>query len=108
MPVIDTSLLIERVSEGKPIAEDVCFITVIEFPTLLEYRKFTGEILYPALQDMELALELQQRLKDIGRMKGSSDLIIAALCINSDEALLTLDSDFKEISRASSLKVIYE
>lgn len=67
MPIIDTSLLIERISESKPVAEDVCFISVIEFPLILEYRKFRGKILYPDLQDLELALELQQKLKDIGR-----------------------------------------
>jgi len=105
MPIIDTSLLIERIDEGRPVAEDVCFITVIEFPMVLEYRKFHGEILYPDLQDMELALELQQKLKEIGRMKGSSDLIIAATCINSGNSLLTLDSDYDAIASVSNLKV---
>lgn len=40
-------------------------------------------------------------------MKGSSDLIIAAVCINAGEPLLTLDEDFDEIRKVSDLKVIW-
>lgn len=40
-------------------------------------------------------------------MKGASDLVIAATCINYGESLLTLDSDFEEISKVSDLKVFY-
>ncbi len=108
MNVIDTSLLIERISEGKPIDEDVCMISVIEHPTLLEYARFHGDVLYPDLEDFELALDIQRKLRERGRMKGASDIIIAATCINSGESLLTGDSDFEEISKVSNLKVIWE
>ncbi|MHB8566227.1 MAG: PIN domain-containing protein [Nitrososphaerales archaeon] len=108
MSIIDTSLLVDRISEGKAIDEDVCIISAIEYPRLLEYARFHGKILYPEIADFELALELQNKLKQIGRMKGASDLIIAATCINARQTLLTLDSDFEDISRVSGLKVVYK
>ena len=52
-------------------------------------------------------MELQKKLKQIGRMKGASDLVIAATCINYGEPLLTLDHDFEEIGKVSGLKVVY-
>lgn len=69
MSIIDTSLIIERVSEGRTINENVCMISIIEFPMILEYAGFHGRILYPEMAEMTLALELQRKLKDIGRMK---------------------------------------
>ena len=75
---------------------------------LLEYERFSGKVLYPELDDLELALELQKRLKEKGRMKNASDLIIAATCINHNENLLTSDSDFDDIATVSDLEVILE
>ena len=108
MAVIDTSLVIERISEGKPIVERICIVSVIEHPTVLEYAGFHAEILNPVQAHFELPLEVQKRLRAKGRMKGSSDLIIAAVCINFDEALLTIDNDFEEIRKVSGLKVIWK
>lgn len=108
MAVIDTSLLIERMNEGKKIDEKICIISVVEHPTILEYAKFQGKVLYPDLTDFELALDLQRRLRRIGKMKGASDLIIAATCMNAGESLLTSDQDFEEISNVSDLKVVWE
>jgi predicted nucleic acid-binding protein len=82
-------------------------ISVIEHPTVLDYARFHGKTVYPDLADFELALELQRKLRARGKMKGSSDLIIAASCINHRETLITLDSDFEEISEISDLKVIW-
>ena len=56
-------------------------------------------------EDLNFAVELQNKLRKIGRMKGSADLIIAAVCINKDEPLLTSDSDFDDIQRVSDLKL---
>lgn len=106
MTVIDTSLLIERISEGKRVDENVCMISIIEHPAVLEYARFQGEILYPGMEEFELALELQRRLRARGRMKGSSDLIIAATCIIEGESLLTLDKDYEEIGKVSNLQVV--
>jgi predicted nucleic acid-binding protein len=108
LTIVDTSLLIERISEGKPIDEKVSMISVIEHPMVLDYSLFHGKVLYPDLRDFELAVELQRKLRAKGMMKGSSDLIIAASCINNHERLLTLDRDFEEISKISGLKVTYQ
>lgn len=59
MSIIDTSLILERVSEELSIPENVCFISVIEFPMILEYAKFHGRILYPQIEEMELALKFK-------------------------------------------------
>ena len=103
MGIIDTSPVMERVSEGKAINENVSIITLIEYPMLLEYEKFHGEILYPDREDLRLALELQAKLRKIGAMKSAADLIIAATCISNNEPLLTIDRDFGEISDVSNL-----
>ena len=105
MTVIDTNLVLEKVSEGKAIREDTTIITVIEYPMLLEYKYFYGRILYPEAEDLNFAVELQDKLRKIGRMKGSADLIIAAICINKGEPLLTNDSDFDDIQSVSDLEL---
>lgn len=105
MSVIDTSLLIERVNEGKIVNEDITFITLIEYPMITEYKKFSGDVIYPEKEDLDLALELQNKLRKKGRMKNASDLIIAAICINDNEELLTNDGDFDDIADVSDLKV---
>lgn len=81
-------------------------ITVIEYPMILEYAYFRGEILYPETEDLRLVLELQSKLRKIGKMKAAADLIIAATCINKDKTLLTVDSDFEDICRVSELKIV--
>ena len=105
MGIIDTSLVIDRAAEGKLIDENVCIITVIEYPMLLEYGRFHGKVLSPESSELQLALELQKKLAKIGRMKSAADLIIAATCINYNEILLTNDSDFYDIAEVSDLKI---
>ena len=105
MSIIDTSLLIDVVSGGKSVHENISFITVIEYPMILEYEKFYGKIFYPDEKDFILALELQRKLRKVGRMKNASDLIIAAMCINNKEGLMTNDSDFDDIADVSDLKI---
>jgi len=105
MSIIDTSLLIDRVAEGVAVGENVSIISVIEYPMILEYKDFYGKIFYPDADDFKLALELQSKLRRIGRMKSAADLIIAATCINNKEKLITKDSDFDDISEMSSLDI---
>ena len=40
-----------------------------------------------------------------GRPKPFSDLLIAAICINRNEELITNDEDFKDIANISNLKL---
>ena len=46
-------------------------------------------------------------VRKIGKPKPFSDLLIAAMCINRGEELLTGDMDFKDIERVSELKVTF-
>jgi predicted nucleic acid-binding protein len=105
MSIIDTSLLIDKVSEGKEVRENISVMSAIEYPMVLEYKKFYGKVLDCEKQEFALALELQERLRKIGRMKTASDLIIAATCISNKEELLTKDSDFYDIAKVSELKI---
>lgn len=92
-------------SDGQEINENVCMISIIEYPPLLEYPRFKGKVLLAELRDFELALEIQRKLMGKGRMKPAADLIISATCINRGETLRTADSDFEEIRKVSDLKV---
>ena len=108
MTVVDTSLLADRIGEGEDVDEDVCMISIIEYPLLLEYPRFRGKVLLPELRDFELALDIQRKLVERGRMKPAADLVIAATCINHEEDLVTADRDFQDISKVSDLKVTWQ
>jgi hypothetical protein len=87
------------------ITEDITVVTLIEFPPILEYAKFKGRILMPLAEDYFLAYELQKKLRERGEPRSFPDLLIAAMCINRGEVLLTKDENFLEISNISELKV---
>ena len=52
-------------------------------------------------EDFLVAFSLQQVLISMGSPQASSDLLIAAMCINRGEELVTKDEDFKLIGKAS-------
>ena len=107
MTILDTSVVIERMRKGEEIHEYITAITLAEFPPLIEYMKFHGYVLYPTRDDIDLAIELQVKLRKIGKPKPFSDLLIAAMCINREEELLTSDMDFKDIEQVSELKATF-
>jgi len=41
----------------------------------------------------------------VGKPKPFSDLLIAAICINRNEELISTDEDFKDIANVSNLKL---
>jgi predicted nucleic acid-binding protein len=98
MPILDTSLVIERVKNTTE-------VTVIEFPPILKYHRFFGKIYLVEREDFEFALKLQIELRKIGLPKALSDLLIASICINRNEELITRDSDFLDIAKVSNLKI---
>ena len=55
--------------------------------------------------DIELAINLQIKLRKLGKPKPIADLLIAAICINRNEELITKDKDFLDIAKVSDLKV---
>ena len=64
-----------------------------------------GDIIFPTFGDFILAHRLQLRLMSIGKPKGFADLLIASICINRGERLLTRDRDFLDIAEVSDLQV---
>jgi len=55
--------------------------------------------------DIKLAINLQIKLRKLGKPKPIADLLIAAICINRNEELITRDKDFLDIAKVSDLKV---
>jgi len=105
MAVLDTSVAIERARSSKEILEAITAVTLVEFPQIVGYKGFRGEVIFPTFKDFILAHRLQLKLMDIGKPKGFADLLIASICINRGEKLLTRDEDFLDIARVSSLQV---
>lgn len=56
-------------------------------------------------KDILLALELQIKLRKTGKLKGLSDLLVAAISINRQEELLSSDEDFEDIVKVCNLKL---
>ena len=105
MSVLDTNLIIEKIKKKEEIHENVTEISVLEFPPILKYRKFSGKIYLVERRDFDLALKLQVKLRKAGMQKAVPDLLIASICINRNEELITRDEDFLDIAKVSDLKV---
>ncbi len=105
MSVLDTSVLIDKIKNNSDIRENITEITVLEFPPIIKYSKFHGRIYYLKRSDLNLALKIQINLRKIGAQKPIPDILIAAICINRNEELVTKDEDFADISRVSDLKI---
>jgi len=105
MSVIDTSIAIEKVKSRSEIHEDITEVTLVEYPPIIDYPKFYGKVLTIDRKDILLAIELQRRLRVIGKPKPFADLLIASICINRNEELITKDKDFLDIAEVSNLKV---
>ncbi|WP_297470553.1 PIN domain-containing protein [Thermococcus sp.] len=106
MAVLDTNVVIERVRKREEIPEDITGVTFVEFPQIVRYSKFSGNVLFPTLDDYILAHRLQEKLLKKGNPQGFADLLIASMCINRGEELITYDSDFLAIAEVSSLRLI--
>lgn len=62
-----------------------------------------------SIRDQLRASSLQEKLRVLGKPMGASDLLIAAVCLNKDEELVTLDEDFLVIKEIEpSFRVIIE
>ncbi|BAD84365.1 predicted nucleic acid-binding protein, containing PIN domain [Thermococcus kodakarensis KOD1] len=106
MVVLDTNVVIEKVRKGEEISENITGVTFVEFPRIVRYSKFRGDVLFPVLDDFILAHKLQEKLLERGTPRGFADLLIAAICVNRGEELITHDSDFLEIAQVSNLRLI--
>ncbi len=105
MVVLDTSVVIDYVKNGKEIRENITAVTLVEFPRIIYYKRFYGNVLFPSVEEFILAHNLQKKLVKIGKAKTFADLLIASICINRKEELITKDKDFLDIAEVSDLKV---
>ena len=108
MTILDTNMIIRKAKARENISENITSITQIEYPPVLEYEMFYGEGVYASEEDIDLATSIQIKLRKIGKTQSAQDLIIAAVCINRNELLITTDKDFKEIESVSKLRMKLE
>ena len=92
--ILDTSVVLEMVINGEVISDNITAVTLIEYPPIMIYDKFRGNIYFISEEDQILAYHLQTRLRKIGFPMSVGDLLISAICINRNETLLTRDEDF--------------
>ena len=69
MSVIDTNIAIERVKSNSDIHENITEVTLVEYPPIIDYPKFYGKVLPIDRKDILLAIELQRRLRTVGKPK---------------------------------------
>ena len=51
MVVLDTSVTIGRVQRRVEIREDITGVTFVEYPAIVRYKKFYGNVLFPTVDD---------------------------------------------------------
>jgi len=101
LTILDTSIVIDRVKEKKPIHEDITAVTFVEYPRIVFYKYFYGGIIFPIKDDFVLAHRIQLELLRMGKPQAFADLLVAAIAINRDEELVTCDKDFIHILQAA-------
>ncbi|MDK2372678.1 MAG: DNA-binding protein [Candidatus Korarchaeota archaeon] len=107
--ILDTSSVILRVSRGREVEGNITSITLIEYPPVRLYGKFRGKIYFLTEADQLRAASLQERMRSLGKPMSAADLLVAAVCLNRDEELLTTDEDFLSILEIEpALRVIVE
>ncbi len=105
MTVLDTSVVIERIKTNEDIHENITMVTIVEYPKIVYYKRFYGNILLPTFLDYITAHKIQNLLIKNGKAKNFADLLIASICINRNEKLITKDKDFLDITEISKLNV---
>ncbi|MFP3871476.1 MAG: type II toxin-antitoxin system VapC family toxin [Candidatus Aenigmatarchaeota archaeon] len=90
--------------ENKKIDANITIVNSIEYPPVLTYEKFEGEIYTISPDDQILALRIQRKLRKVGKPKSVPDILIASISINRDEKLYTNDDDFEDIENISQLE----
>jgi len=107
--ILDTSSVIRRVSQGREVEGNITSITLIEYPPVRIYAKFHGRIYFLTEADQLRAASLQEKMRALGKPMSAADLLIAAVCLNRDEELLTMDEDFLSILEVEpAFRVIVE
>ena len=95
--ILDTSVVLEMVINGKVISDNITAVTPTEYPPITVYHNFRGNVYFISEEDQILAYNLQTKLRKIGFPMSVGDLLISAICININETLLTKDEDFLKL-----------
>jgi predicted nucleic acid-binding protein len=92
----DTSAIIELVLRRgcKTVLGATSILTIVEWPPALLY---VPEVLYPTKEDYTTAVNWQMKLRRMGNPLPAVDLLIAAIALNNDMTLVTLNSHFQII-----------
>ncbi|MCE4608642.1 MAG: type II toxin-antitoxin system VapC family toxin [Caldisphaeraceae archaeon] len=102
MTILDTSIVIGRIRERKLIIEDITVVTLVEYPRIVYYKHFQGNVIFPVEQDYLTAHKLQLQLLKRGQPQAFADLLIASITLNRGERLVTRDKDFRVIAEVAS------
>ncbi len=123
MIIFDTNVIIEYLKGNKQIIEiineckskndmGITFITEYE---LLKYITKNKEIIYDFLNNVTIiqldndsiifSAEIFNELKNEGKMINENDILIAGMSLKSNNVLITMDSDFKNIDN-KNIKII--
>ena len=55
MAILDINVVIENAKHKEKIEEDITALTLVEFPKVVSYERFYGNIAYLEEEDFELA-----------------------------------------------------
>jgi len=105
MVVLDTSVVIDKVRKQEEVRENITVVTLTEYPKISGHPLFKGRVYFPTEQDYIAAFNIQRESYRRGKPKSFADLIIAAICINRREKLITKDDNFRDIAEVSELNV---
>ena len=92
----DTCILIELIKKGcKRLEGYTTILNIVEFPKALTLKGLT--VLYPEPSDYKLAIIIVKELLKRGTPVPAIDVVIAAVAVNRDLRLITLDEHFRII-----------
>jgi len=112
------SPIANRLAAALDTGEPIAIIPIIVTETLQGFRTEAGfvkalalltrlPLLEPSLDAHVRAARLYRSLRRKGvTVRGTIDCIIAAICIDTNAALLTLDRDFEHIAAHSALELV--
>jgi len=60
--MLNTSLVFDRIRRRELIEGSITIVTLIEFPPRIEYAGFSGDVIFPTMNDYLMAYEIQRSL----------------------------------------------
>lgn len=90
----DTNVLIEAVKSRKKLKGYTTVLNVVEFPRALELGL---TVITPSLEDYLLSIRISQAMVRKGTPVPAVDAVVAAVAINRELTLVTMDKHFEWI-----------